>query len=108
MVLGIQSVFALVYHRIRENARGGAGSWGKRGDFLQKQIWKLLLGLGIFPMVLPFLLGLYHMWIESWTMADWLVLYSFLYWWTYPAGLVLIVLAFVLKKRAGGNTVGKK
>jgi len=74
---------------------------GKREKFMKKQIWKVLLGLGICPMVLPFVLGLYHIWIESWTMADWLVLYSFLYWWTYLAGLVLIVLAVVLKRRTG-------
>lgn len=73
---------------------------------MKKQSWKILLGLGLMPFVLPFVLGLYHMWIESWTMTDWLVLYSFLYWWTYLAGLVLIVLAVVQKKRAGAG--GKK
>ena len=77
---------------------------------MKKQSWKILLGLGIVPFVLPFVLGLFHMWIESWTMTDWLVLYSFLYWWTYLAGLVLVVLAVVLKKRAraGGKRTFEK
>ena len=62
----------------------------------QKFIWKVLLVLGIFPFVLPFVLGVYRMIIESWTMFDWLVLYSFIYWPTYIIGLVLIIVS--LKK----------
>ena len=62
----------------------------------QKFIWKVLLVLGIFPFVLPFVLGVYRMIIESWTMIDWLVLYSFIYWPTYIIGLVLIIVS--LKK----------
>ena len=62
----------------------------------QGLIWKILLVLGIFPFVLPFVLGIYRMSIESWTMIDWLVLYSFIYWPTYVVGIVLIIVS--LKK----------
>ena len=56
-------------------------------------IWKVLLLIGIFPFVLPFVLGVYRMSIESWTMIDWLVLYSFIYWPTYVVGIVLIAIS---------------
>lgn len=59
-------------------------------------IWKVLLVLGIFPFVLPLVLGAYRMSIESWTMIDWLVMYSFIYWPTYVVGIVLITVS--LKK----------
>ena len=58
-----------------------------------RRLWRALLALGIFPFVLPILIGLYRMQIESWTLPDWLVLYSFLYWPTYLVGLVLILLS---------------
>lgn len=58
-----------------------------------RKLWYALLALGVLPFVLPFVLGLYRMQIESWTLPDWLALYSFLYWPTYGAGLVLIVLS---------------
>ena len=67
---------------------------------MNKNLWKCLLGLGICPFVIPIVLGLYHMVIESWTLPDWLVLYSFLYWPTYLVGLGLIILAAIkLKKK---------
>ena len=50
--------------------------------------------------LLPFLLGLYHMAIELWTMADWLVLYSYIYWPTYVLGIVLIAAGIVMRKRS--------
>ena len=59
-------------------------------------IWKVLLLIGIFPFVLPFVLGVYRISIESWTMIDWLVMYSFIYWPTYIVGSVLVVVS--LKK----------
>ena len=62
----------------------------------QGYIWKILLVLGIFPFVLPFVLGAYRMSIETWTMIDWLVMYSFIYWPTYVVGIVLITVS--LKK----------
>ena len=62
----------------------------------QGYIWKILLVLGIFLFVLPFVLGAYRMSIETWTMIDWLVMYSFIYWPTYVVGIVLITVS--LKK----------
>lgn len=66
---------------------------------MNKNLWKFLLGVGLVPFVLPVILGLYHMAIESWILVDWLVLYSFLYWPTYLIGLGLIVLAAVKLKK---------
>lgn len=59
----------------------------------RRTLWRVLLAAGILPFVLPFLIGFYRMQIESWTLPDWLVLYSFLYWPTYLVGLVLILLS---------------
>lgn len=50
----------------------------------------ILLILGTVPFLLPLVLGLYRMQIERWTMWDWLVLYSFIYWPTYLLGLLLL------------------
>lgn len=55
--------------------------------------WKILLVVGFIPFLWPFILGVYRMSIESWTMVDWLIMYSFIYWPTYLMGFVLIVLA---------------
>lgn len=66
-----------------------------------RTLWRVLLAVGILPFVLPFLIGAYRMQIESWTLPDWLVLYSFLYWPTYGAGLALILLsAWQLSKKS--------
>jgi len=51
---------------------------------------KLLAALGLLPFILPVALGLYRMSIESWTLLDWLVLYSFVFWPTYIIGAVLM------------------
>ena len=58
-------------------------------------IWKVLLLIGIFPFVLPFVLGVYRISIESWTMIDWIVLYSLIYWPTYIVGIVLVVISLI-------------
>ena len=58
-------------------------------------IWKVVLVLGIFLFVLPFVLGVYRISIEFWTMIDWLVLYSFIYWPTYIVGIVLVVISLI-------------
>lgn len=60
-------------------------------------IWKLLLVIGICPFVLPFLFAGTRM--STWTLADWLIMYSYIYWPTYIIGLVLIVVSvYKLKK----------
>ena len=58
-------------------------------------IWNILLIIGIVPFLLPFVLGLYRMSIESWTMFGWLAMYSFIYWPTYIAGAVAIAVSLV-------------
>lgn len=60
---------------------------------MKKFIWKLLLIVGICPFIIPFVLGVYRMTIESWAMMDWLLMYSYIYWPTYVAGFVLIAVA---------------
>lgn len=66
---------------------------------MKKHLWKLLIGIGIVPLVLPFILGVYRMSIEHWKLWDWLILYSFIYWPTYVVGVVLIVVGVVLWRR---------
>ncbi len=56
----------------------------------------ILLILGAVPFLLPLVLGLYRMQIERWTMWDWLVLYSFIYWPTYLLGLLLLAAGIFL------------
>lgn len=57
-------------------------------------IWKILLAIGILTFALPFISFGYELLIgSSWTLVDWLVLYSFVYWPTYVVGLILIFLA---------------
>lgn len=55
--------------------------------------WKNILAIGICPFILPIIVGFYKMSIESWTMLDWLIMYSFIYWPTYLIGFVLIAIA---------------
>lgn len=64
-------------------------------------IWKILLLVGICPFVVPFGAFLWQMVIsESWTLADWLIMYSFVYWPTYVAGLILIVVSILMLKKS--------
>ena len=61
--------------------------------------WVLLIG-GMIPFAAPFLGFAYEMInSSSWTLADWLVLYSFVYWPTYVVGLIVVIIsACKLKK----------
>ena len=56
-------------------------------------IWTVLLVIGILPFILPFIFGFYRMSIESWKLADWLIMYSFIYWPTYLIGLAMIAIS---------------
>ena len=61
---------------------------------MKKELGWTLLILGIVPFLIPFFGFGYEMLNGSdWSLFDYLVLYSFLYWPTYLVGLVLIVLA---------------
>ena len=62
---------------------------------MKKLLWKLLFLAGLVPFILPIVIGLYTMTIESWEFFDWIVLYSFVYWPTYLAGLIVIVISLV-------------
>ncbi len=65
-----------------------------------KSIWWFMLAVGIVPFVFPFLNYAYEMMIlSSWTFAEWMILYSFLYWPTYIVGATLIGISiYKLKK----------
>ena len=66
---------------------------------MKKHLWKILIIVGVIPLVLPFILGVYHTMIESWKLGDWLILYSYIYWPTYVLGILLIVVGIVLRKK---------
>lgn len=59
-----------------------------------KKLWLILLIIGSIPFVAPFIGFAYEMINSlSWTLVDWLVLYSFVYWPTYLVGLILIFIS---------------
>mgnify|MGYP003328785218 CR=1 FL=1 len=59
-----------------------------------KMLWWILLIIGIIPLAAPFIGFVYEMInSSSWTLFDWLVLYSFVYWPTYVIGVVLIIIS---------------
>ena len=59
-----------------------------------KEFWWVLLIVGIVPFAAPFIGFVYEMInSSSWSLADWLVLYSFVYWPTYVVGLILIIIS---------------
>ena len=61
-------------------------------------LWKILCFIGICPFICPFLLSPTRM--STWTLFDWLIMYSFIYWPTYIAGAVLIILSVYKIKRS--------
>ena len=66
-------------------------------NLLKKRLfWIITLCIGIVPLILPFILVLYRMTIEPWTLMDFVILYSYLFWWSYLLGLALIVPAAVM------------
>lgn len=65
-------------------------------------LWNIFLIIGILPFVLPFIFGIYKISIESWTMFDWLVMYSYIFWPTYIIGAIAIAVSVI------GNIVRKK
>ena len=58
-----------------------------------------LLILGLCPFAVPLLWWLWQLLVDPWPLFDWLVFWSFLYWPTYVAGLVLIILSRNIGKR---------
>lgn len=74
----------------------------------KKTVRKVLMIIGILPYVIPVLLGFYRMSIESWTMIDWLVMYSFLFWPTYVLGAILILAGLLYEPKEKGRGRGKQ
>ena len=65
-----------------------------------KMLWRLLLAVEIFPFAFPFFNFAYEMMISSsWTLVDWLVMYSFVYWPTYIFGFILIIISVIKLKK---------
>ena len=59
-----------------------------------KKLWWGLLIIGIIPFAAPFIGFAYEMInSSSWTLVDWLILYSFIYWPTYIIGFILIAIS---------------
>ena len=65
----------------------------------RKALRKFLLFLGLCPFVLPFLWWFYQRFVDPWPMLVWLMLYSYLYWPGYVAGLALILSSLFLRKK---------
>ena len=71
----------------------------------KKIIWRVLLIVGIIPFVIPFINFLYEMTVSSsWTLGDWLLLYSFVYWPTYIVGLILLALSIYKLRKLESNS----
>ena len=63
----------------------------------KKLLWKILLVIGFCPFLLPVIMSVTRMSMLSF--ADWLLLWSVIYWPTYIIGLALIIFAaYKLKK----------
>ena len=59
-----------------------------------KKIWWIMLVVGVLPFIIPFLGFAYEMInSSSWSLFDYLVLYSFLYWPTYILGIIMIIIS---------------
>lgn len=63
----------------------------------QKWLPRLLLAAGLLPFLLPLLLSGTRS--VRWSLFDWLLLYSAVYWQSYLLGLALIALALWLRRR---------
>ena len=66
----------------------------------KQKLWRVLLTIGMIPFAAPFI-GLAYEVINSssWRMVDWLILYSYVFWPTYAAGVIVIIISFVCKLR---------
>ena len=63
------------------------------------KINKILFILGIIPFIIPILLSIYTISVQTnFNFFEYLFLYSFLYWYTYILGLIFIILSFIIKK----------
>jgi len=65
-----------------------------------KNIWNYLFYAGFLPFIIPVLMALYSMSVESWNFFDWILLYSVIYWPTYIVGIILILIAVRKRKNS--------
>ena len=65
-----------------------------------KNIWNYLFYAGFLPFIIPVLMALYSMSVESWNFFDWILLYSVIYWPTYIVGIILILIAVRKRKKS--------
>ena len=65
-----------------------------------KNIWNYLFYAGFLPFLIPVLMALYSMSVESWNFFDWILLYSVIYWPTYIVGIILILIAVRKRKNS--------
>lgn len=65
-----------------------------------KNIWNYLFYTGFLPFIIPVLMALYSMSVESWNFFDWILLYSVIYWPTYIVGIILILIAVRKRKKS--------
>ena len=54
-------------------------------------LWKIFLIIGVVPFIIPFIFSFTRM--STWTLLDWLIMYSFIYWPTYIVGMILIIIS---------------
>ena len=54
---------------------------------------------GFLPFIIPILSGIYKITIESWSMINWLIIYSYIFWPSYIIGLILILIGIIRLKR---------
>lgn len=62
-------------------------------------VFKLILVLGLIPLIFPFISGFYMASTESWTIIDWLIMYSFVYWPTYIIGAAAVMFSIFMLHR---------
>lgn len=63
-----------------------------------KNIWNYLFYAGFLPFIIPVVMAVYSMSVETWNFFDWILLYSVVYWPTYVIGLAVILIAVMKRK----------
>ena len=57
-------------------------------------IWRILLVAGLCPFAFPFIMFVYQIMVsDAWTLIDWLIMYSVIYWPTYIGGTILTAIS---------------
>ena len=63
------------------------------------KINKMLFILGIIPFIIPILLSIYTISVQTnFNFFEYIFLYSFIYWPTYILGIISIIISFIIKK----------